>query len=314
MRRALFVCGSHNQTTQMHAIARELPEVEPAFTPYWFDGPLGVLSELGALDMTIGGGPWRGRCLAYLARHGLRVDERGAADDYDLVFLCQDAFVARTIQGKRIVLVQEGMTDALDLPARVVRSLGLPRWLVSTALTGTSGVYERFCVASEGHRARFVTLGCDPDKLVVTGIPNFDDVERYRRNDLPWRGYVLVCTSDLRETFRKDDRRAFLERCARIAAGREVIVKLHPNERSPRRIDEVRTVLPRATVLTEGSAEELVANCDVLVVQYSTLAWIGLALGKEVHSELDAAELRATLPLQNRCAARRIADVARTLL
>lgn len=314
MRRVLFVCGSHNQTTQMHAIARELVEVEAHFTPYWFDGPLGALAELGALDMTIGGGPWRSRCLAYLARHGLPVDDRGAADDYDLVFLCQDAFVPRTLEGKRIVLVQEGMTDPLDLPARVVRWLGLPRWLVNTALTGTSGVYERFCVASEGHRARFVALGCDPAKLVITGIPNFDDVERYRDNRIPRSGYVLVCTSDLRETYRKDDRRAFLERCTRIAAGREVIVKLHPNERSPRRVDEVRAVLPDATVLTDGSAEELVANCAVLVVQYSTLAWIGLALGKEVHSEMDEAELRATLPLQNRRAARNIADLARSLL
>jgi hypothetical protein len=34
-RRILFVCGSINQTTQMHQVVRELPEHEHAFTPYY---------------------------------------------------------------------------------------------------------------------------------------------------------------------------------------------------------------------------------------------------------------------------------------
>ena len=33
MKKILYLCGSLNQTTQMHQVARELPEVEAAFTP-----------------------------------------------------------------------------------------------------------------------------------------------------------------------------------------------------------------------------------------------------------------------------------------
>ncbi len=58
----------------------------------------------------------------------------------------------------------------------------------------------------------------------------------------------------------------------------------------------------------------MVANCDVLVTQYSSTAFVGLALGKEVHSYFDLAELRRLLPVQNRAAARRIAAVCRELL
>ncbi len=58
----------------------------------------------------------------------------------------------------------------------------------------------------------------------------------------------------------------------------------------------------------------MVANCDVLICQYSSLAHVGLALGKEVHSFFDLDELRRLLPLQHGRAASNIADVCRALL
>ena len=64
----------------------------------------------------------------------------------------------------------------------------------------------------------------------MTGIPNFDDCRRFLRNDFPHRDYVLVCTSDARETLKRDDREAFLQRAVEIAAGRPLVFKLHPNE------------------------------------------------------------------------------------
>src|ERR1700676_1667841 len=42
-RRILFICGSLNQTTQLHQVARELPELDHAFTPCYGDGLLEVL-------------------------------------------------------------------------------------------------------------------------------------------------------------------------------------------------------------------------------------------------------------------------------
>ena len=58
----------------------------------------------------------------------------------------------------------------------------------------------------------------------------------------------------------------------------------------------------------------MIANCDVLVTQYSSTAFVGLALGKEVHSYYGHDELLRLLPVQNGCAARNIAAVCREVL
>src|SRR5262249_30896868 len=154
------------------------------------------------------------------------------------------------------------------------------------------------CVASPGYRDLFARKGADPERIVVTGIPNFDDCQRYRQNDFPDRDYVLVCTSDTRETMKFDNRARFIRRCVKIAAGRPMIFKLHPNENWKRNTREINRWAPGAKVLTRGSAEEMVANSSVLIVQYSTLAYVGLALGKEVHAYADVEQLRRLLPLQ----------------
>jgi hypothetical protein len=184
----------------------------------------------------------------------------------------------------------------------------LPRWLAGTSLTGLSDRYDRFCVASQGYRDRFVARGARPDKIVVTGVPNFDDCDAYRRNDFPYRDYVLCCTSDARETFQREDRAGFLRRAVDLAAGRKLLVKLHPNENVERAAAE------EAIVLVGGRAEEMVANCEMLVAHRSSLVYVALALGKQVHSSLDLAELKRLQPIQNRAAARNIAGVCRELL
>src|SRR5262249_5269966 len=151
--------------------------------------------------------------------------------------------------------------------------------------------------------------------LVVTGIPNFDDCARFRDNTFPHRGFVLVCTSDARETLKWwENRPRFIRQAYAIAAGRQLIFKLHPNEDRRRAIADIHRWAPGALVYTSGSAEEMIANCDVLITQYSSVAFVGLALGKEVHSYFDVATLRELLPLQNRCAASNIAAVCRQML
>jgi hypothetical protein len=313
--RALFVCGSLNQTTQMHAIARELPEVSPAFTPFFCDGILEVLRRAGRLEFTVAGEKLKRRCLDYLRAHQLPVDERGVRGPYDLVLTCSDLVVQRRLRGQRLVLVQEGILDPAGWPYELCRRLPfLPRWLAGTSTTGLSLAYERFCVASEGYRDHFAAGGVPAERIVVTGIPNFDDCRRYLDNDFPHRGYVLVCSSDARETLKRDDRTAFLRRCREIAAGRPLIFKLHPNEDAERARREIHEVAPEALVFERGSAEEMIANCDVLVTQYSSTVFVGLALGKECHSYFDLRELRRLMPVQNASAARSIAAVCRELL
>jgi len=247
--------------------------------------------------------------------HGLAIDYQGRKGPYDLVVTCTDLFLPRNILASPIVLVQEGITDPESAVYRLVKRLPfLPRWLAGTATTGLSDAYRAFCVASEGYRDFFIRKGVRPEKISVTGIPNFDDCRRYLRNDFPHRHYVLACTSPLREIFRGEDREAFIKRAVEIAAGRRLLFKLHPNENFDRAIREINRHAPGATVFTSGSAEEMIANCDVLLTRFSSTAFVGLALGKETYSDFDMDELRRLMPIQNGSAAAGIAAVCRRLL
>jgi hypothetical protein len=317
--RALFICGSLNQTTQMDQIAQHLPELDAYFTPFFCDGWVEKMRPVGMLDRTIAGWRWRKICMRYLRKHGLAIDFEGRqrGHDYQLVVTCTDLFLPKSIRKQPLVLVQEGITDPERFWYYVRKVLPFfPRWAAGTAFTGTSNLYDRFCVASEGYRDLFAKRGVDPAKMVVTGIPNFDNCARYRDNAIVDRGYVLCCTSDARETMKPDNRKRFIRRAVELAKakGRPLVFKLHPNEKWDRSRAEIERWAPGAQVHTSGSAEEMVANADVLVCQYSTLAFVGVALGKEVHSYYPDGVLRRLLPLQKPGSARRIADVCRQLL
>ncbi|MDX2021992.1 MAG: hypothetical protein SF187_17275 [Deltaproteobacteria bacterium] len=313
--RVLFICGSLNQTRQMHKIAQRLPGCEATFSPYYCDGLVEQLRRTGILEFTILGWRRRKECLRYLRQHRLPLDHEGKRGPYDLVVTCSDVIIPRNIKASRVVAVQEGITDPEQFWYWARRIFPfIPRWTSGTAWTGTSNEYDRMCVASEGYRQLFAKRGGDATKMVVTGIPNFDNCQEYFINDFPHHGYVLVCTSDARETLKFDSRARFLKRALRIAAGRRLIFKLHPNEDWNRATQEIKAVAPEALVFTTGCAEEMVANCNVLVCQYSTLAFVGVALGKEVHSYYKLDELQRLLPEQHGRAAEEIAKVCRGVL
>jgi hypothetical protein len=198
---------------------------------------------------------------------------------------------------------------------RLVKRLRfLPRWMADTAMTGLSDAYRAFCVASEGYRDFFIQRGARPEKIVVTGIPNFDNCRRYCTNDFPYKHYVLACTSNRREIFRHEDREAFIRRAVEIAGGRQLIFKLHPNENVERATREIRAHAPGAMVFATGSAEEMIANCDALITRFSSTAFVGVALGKDTYSDFDMDKLRRLMPLQNDSAALNIANVCRRVL
>lgn len=313
--RVLFICGSLNQTTMMHQIAQALPESEAWYTPYYGDFLHETLAHRGWLEFSVLGEKHRLRTLAYLQHYNLRIDHGGVAHDYDLVVTCSDLIVPKNIRRRKIVLVQEGMTDPENFMYHLVKHLRLPRYLASTSTTGLSGMYERFCVASEGYRQLFIRKGIAADRIVVTGIPNFDNAEQYRHNDFPHHHFVLVATSDTRETFKRDNRKRFLQRAIAIAAGRPLIFKLHPNEMFERSAREIHAVAPQALIYTQGNVHHMIANCDVLITQYSSVVYTGLALQKEVHSYFDLEQLRALAPVQNGgTSAHNIAEVCRALL
>jgi hypothetical protein len=314
--RILFVGGSFNQTSMLHAVSRHLEEqADCYFTPHYAHGLLGRMAAHGLLEFTILGGRHRQDTEAYLQQVRLKVDYGGMRREYDLVVTGSDALVPPNLRGRRIVLVQEGMIEPAGWMFQAVRILGLPRYLANTATTGLSDAYTKFCVASEGFRQLFVARGVRPEKIEVTGIPNFDDVESYRHNDFPERGYVLVATSNGRETFKRGDRPAFLRRAVQLAAGRPMIFKLHPAETFARARAEIEAILPGARVLTSGNTNHMIANCEMLVAEHSSVIFIGLALDKPLHAELDLAGLRRLIPLQNGGrSAQAIADVCRQVV
>ena len=322
MKKALYLVGSPNQTTQMHQIADLLAdEYEPYYSQLYYDGWMrgfyNWLLRHKVLDKTIVTGLIKQKADRYIAVNQLRRDfeNRELRHDYDLVVCCSDIVVPWPLLARtKSVFVQEGMTDPLHLWARLVkRFTRFPILAIGTSLNGMNNCCDVYCVASEGYARHFEQIGVDKEKIIVTGIPNFDDVQKVRNNSFPHRGYVMVATTDMRETFRPDNRKKFIRQATRIAAGRPMLFKFHPNEIMDRALAEVKRWAPPGTLIfTEGNTEEMIANSVELITQYSTVAYVGLALGIPTHSYFDVDDLKRKLPQQNGgLSAGRIADICR---
>jgi len=299
----------------MHKIAHQLSEHECWFTPYYTDGLLAVLERNSLIDFSVAGLQVQHRVLAYCKEHSLPVDHRGTRQAYDLVVTCSDLFIPKNVRNCRIVLVQEGMTDPENFAFYLVKYLGFPRYLASTSTTGMSDAYVRFCVASEGYRDHFARKGVSASKIVVTGIPNFDNCAEFLDRPFEHRNYTLVATSDARETFKYENRKKFVEKCKRIAGDSKLIFKLHPNEIVDRAVQEIEMWAPDALIYHGCAIEPMIAHCDRLVTRFSTVVYIGIALGKSVYSDFDLNTLHAMTPIQNGgTSAIAIADVCREAL
>jgi hypothetical protein len=313
----LFICGSLNQTSQMHAIARNLmADANCRFSPYYADGLEQFAANQGWLDFTVLGGRHMRDTRHYLVEQGLSVDERGEGHEYDMVVTCSDLILQKNIRGKRLLLVQEGITEPESQLYRLYKTFPfLPRYIANTATNGLSDAYDIFCVASEGYREHFIRKGVRPDKIAVTGIPNFDNLQQYRQNDFPKKDYVLVATTPYRETFRHENRIDFLKHCVKLAAGRPLIFKLHPTENVWRAKYEIMEVAPWAQVFSQGNVNHMIANAAMVITQQSTCTFVALALGKETHTYLDKKELQRLMPIQNSgLSGKYIANIARRLL
>lgn len=316
-KKILFIIGSPNQASQMHQIASLLPEYDCYFSQLYSKHPIVKwFVRRGYLDTTILAGEFRRKGDAYLQQHCLRNDYAREIykNEYDLAVLCTDLLVTKELRKIKTVWVQEGMTDPVTPWARWMRRLGLPPYFAkNTAFNGCGNICDFYCAASEGYKEQFNGWGTDASRIFVTGIPNYDNAAALLDNGFPHRGYVMVATSDIRECFNKDDRPGFIRHCVEIAAGRPLLFKLHPNEIKERAIAEIRQYAPSdAMIFTEGSTDHMIANCDELITQYSTVVYTGIALGKKVHSYFDVENLKKLAPVQNggRSAAN-IADLCR---
>jgi len=282
-KRIFFICGSMNQTTQMHQVSKHLPDYEHSFSPYYCHGFDEILRRLGLIEFTIAGNKVVGRCRTYLQNHGLFIDyqerirpttwwlparmyisrrtsettgsywfKRDYRPGIHNVSSRQTPPVPSTVDG--------GYGDDRSqrrIPGFLCRKRGIPRFL---------------------HPKRRA-----PEKIVVTGIPNsMTAAILHQRFSLQALRAGLHVT--LRELFRREDREAFIRRAVEIAGGRQLIFKLHPIENVERATREIIAHAPGAMVFATGSAEEMIANCDVLITRFSSTAFVGVALGKETYS------------------------------
>ncbi len=283
----------------MHEVGKHLGDFDCYYTPYYCDGFLKALYKANLLNFTVIGRHHQNRAIDYCSSHELKIDFEGDANDYDLIITSSDLIIQKNIRGKKIVLVQEGMTDPVNIFYYASRYLGLPRYLASTSTAGLSHAYKLFCVASLGYAEHFISHGVDPRRLCVTGIPNFDNAESYLNNDFPHRGYVLAATSDARETFKYENRKRTIYNALDIADGRELIFKLHPNEKFQRAVKEIEKYAPKAIIYYTGNTNHMIANSDVLITKFSSVVYVGMALRKEVYSDFPIGKLRKMMPIQN---------------
>jgi len=304
LKKILFLTGSPNQTTQMHQVASELTGYDCFFSQVYSDSSMIKFAvRLGLLDTTVLAGEFKKKAEAYFEKHCLKNDYAASVynNRYDLVVACSDMLIPKQLRKYKTVWIQEGMTDPLTAWGKIVNGLRLPAYFaLNTALNGASNVCDIYCAASTGYREQFIKRGTDAAKIFVTGIPNYDNAESLLQNNFPYNNYVLVATSDIRETFRSENRPSFIRDCITIANGRQLIFKLHPNENKERATQEIKEYAPADTMIfTEGNTGHMIANCEELITQYSTVVYTGIALGKKVHSYFDLNELNRLSPLQN---------------
>ncbi len=314
-KKILFTIGSPNQTSQMHQISSFLSdEYDCWFSQFYPDyGFEKIPLRAGFLENSIMSGQFKKNADKYLADHGLQSDYMALKNDYDMTVFCTDLIVPRKLRKNKTIFVQEGMVDPMTPWSHIVKASGfLPRYFtMNTALNGSSDQCDVYCVASEGYKNFFSKMGTSREKITVTGIPNFDNIPSFLNNDFPHHDYVLVATSDMRECFKKDDRIGFLNRCKGIVGERKVIFKLHPNEIRERAINEIKSVFgDDSLIYFDGDSNHMIANCQELITQYSTLVYVGIVLGKKVHSYFDLNELYRLVPQQNDAtSARKIAEI-----
>ena len=299
----MFITGSMNQTSQMHQVAQQLDEYDCWFSQFFTDSPVYnmLIKHTFLAKKTIFSGQFRENSEKYLLANGLQIDYQAKRNKYDLVVYCSDLHIPKRIRESKIVWVQEGMTDKFTLLSKVVKALRLTPMLAGgTSLNGSSNICDIYCACSEGYKEQFIKLGTDADKIIVTGSPNYDNITQFLDNDFPYKNYVMVATTDMRETFRMENRPAFIRKAVKIANGRKLLFKLHPNEKFERAEAEIRKYAPAGTLIYRtGNTNQMIANCSELITQYSTVVYVGLALGKKVHSYFKLDELMRLAPVQN---------------
>lgn len=309
MSRKKILClgGSLNQTSQLHLISQYLStDHDIYFSQVFGDGFFyKFMAESGISDNTVLGknSSFNLKSLEYLKENNAKYDYRGntLGIDYDLVIVSTDLVFPSSFKSKKTAWVQEGMIDPLKPSGKWIKRFHLPLYFTSdTSLNGTSNKADLYFAMSAGYKKYFNKHGTNANKILTTGVPNFDNIEELKHNDIELKDFVLVATSDIRELGGNEDRLDFIKQCLKIANGKKLIFKPHPNENINRAISEINMIAPNAEILTSKNLDFMIANCDTLITQFSSCVYLGLVLEKKVYSYFPIEELEANKPIQNK--------------
>ena len=302
----------------MHQIYLHLKDEFDCYFTQFFpsDWIMYTTLKLGTLEHTIISGKFKEMGEKFVKDHDLKYDYAGESlgHKYDLIFLCTDMSYPKICKETKTIWVQEGMTDPVNAWAKFIKKMKMPAYMAfKTSLNGSTNKADIYCVASQGYKDYFTGMGTEQERIIVTGIPNYDNAKEFLINNFPHKDYVLVCTSDIREQKFSEDRVGFIKKCVEIANGKPLFFKLHPNEIWDRAYQEIMEHAPEGTmVFQDEDTNHMIANCSELITQYSTVVYIGIALGKPVHSYFNIEVLKKQLPIQNEgTSAFQIATVAR---
>jgi hypothetical protein len=303
----LCIVGSLNQTTQLHQIARFLDKEYNIFYSQLYGDGLAYkfVAESGFFDNTVLGknSSFTLKSKKYIKENGLVYDYRGESKgiEYDMAIMSTDMVVPKSFISKKTVWIQEGMIDPLTPFARLIKKFNLPTFLPgNTSLNGTTNIADIYFSASKGYKEYFKSLGTESNKILTTGVPNFDNIAQMKTLEFEYSNYVLVATSDIRELGGNEDRVHFINECVRIADGRQLIFKLHPNENFDKSSREIRENTPADTMIfNTGSIDPMIAHCHTLITQFSSTVYLGMILGKKIYSYFPIEELEANVPIQN---------------
>ena len=160
------------------------------------------------LEFTIIGAKLAERCEQVPARRGSR--HRLPADGADLTISWSRAPMSssrRTSDATGSCWCRKASPIRRTATFRLVqRHRSLPLWLAGTAATGLSDAYRAFCVASDGYRDLFIAQGREGGKDRRHRHPELRQLRALSRQRICAPALVLVCTSPLREIFRREDR------------------------------------------------------------------------------------------------------------
>ena len=316
-KKILFYCGSANQTSQLFQVSQFLQdEYDCWFSPAYFDDWQNLVMRMGLLEMSIVGKRRVNQAIEYLEERNCQIDYRAKKNQYDMVYLCTDVIQPDAFKKHKKIVVQEGFVLPEDWRAPIIKRMSWVYGWADTALTAQTDNYDYFCAAGEGYRQYFIDRGADPDKVLTTGIPNFDDLKHLKNNPLHEKDFVLIITSAIREAAGRENRKKYLKYALDQADGRDLIFKLHPSENHDRAIREIRRLTQEGVILMEGNTEHMIANSAQVVARASTVIMTALALDIPVCSPAyTTEELEQFRPLQNNGrSAEAIADLGKKLI